>query len=107
RQRPRIRQRRRAHRRRREKIDRTGTDLTAREDAGRRPGVLVVSGIHSVASRNGHVRQSLDLTLGRRGGGGSMSNPLTHVATRRAGVLAGAPARGTGLGTRRLLGGRG
>jgi len=35
-----------------------------------------------------------------------MSNPLTHVATRRAGVIVGAPARATELGMERVLQGR-
>src|SRR5881396_348777 len=35
-----------------------------------------------------------------------MSNPLTHVATRSAGVIVGAPARGTELGMERVLEGR-
>src|SRR5213594_4548565 len=35
-----------------------------------------------------------------------MSNPLTHVATRRAGVIVGAPARATELGMERVLEGR-
>src|SRR2546427_10703817 len=35
-----------------------------------------------------------------------MSNPLTHVATRRASVIVGAPARATELGMERLLQGR-
>src|SRR5256712_12956026 len=76
------------------------------EDGGGRPGGLVVGGVQSVASRKGHVPQALDLTLGRRGGGGSMSNPLTHVATRSAGVIVGAPSRGTELGMERVLEGR-
>src|SRR5881628_906777 len=35
-----------------------------------------------------------------------MSNPLTHVATRRASVIVGAPARATELGMERVLQGR-
>jgi len=35
-----------------------------------------------------------------------MSNPLTHVATRSAGVIVGAPSRGTELGMERVLEGR-
>ena len=35
-----------------------------------------------------------------------MSNPLTHVATRSAGVIVGAPARATELGMERVLQGR-
>src|SRR5437879_13548238 len=35
-----------------------------------------------------------------------MSNPLTHVATRSAGVMVGAPPRGTELGMERVLEGR-
>ena len=35
-----------------------------------------------------------------------MSNPLTHVATRSAGVIVGAPPRGTELGMERVLEGR-
>src|SRR2546427_7549186 len=35
-----------------------------------------------------------------------MSNPLTHVATRSAGVIVGAPASGTELGMERVLEGR-
>src|SRR5207237_6130462 len=35
-----------------------------------------------------------------------MSNPLTHVAARSAGVIVGAPPRGTELGMERVLQGR-
>src|SRR5438874_1512709 len=64
-------------------------------------------GIRSVASRNAPGRLPFQTRAADSGGGGGiMSNPLTHVATRRASVIVGAPARATELGMERVLQGR-
>src|SRR5437868_15439690 len=64
-------------------------------------------GIRSVASRNAPGRLPFQTRLEAEGRkGGTMSNPLTNVATRRAAVIVGAPRKGTELGMERVQQGR-